>query len=412
VNNRTAYKWWIVVAGTIISACSAGIFGFAFTAFFNPILEEFQWPYALVSLAFSIRGFEVGIAAPFVGIACDRVGPKKILIIGVVVTGLGYILVSSVQNLWSFYLIFEVLGIGKSLCGLIATMTLVSRWFGEKASLAMGILTAGNALGGLMTSVITMLIIDYGWRSTGIIMGIAFLLLCVPIVLSIRDPSPAHGSLTEEAAHKTGQREDKDRHVIKEVLGNKAFYILSAVLFLSCLPIFALIVHQMPHLINIGISSQSAAFTVGIFAVANITGRLLFGIIGDRFDKRTYYAITVALESIGTIFFILSNTLNFIIPSLILLGIGFGALTPLRPGLQIQLFGIRNFGIIQGMVMVSVTAGVVSTPLFAGWMFDLFGDYKFVFIILAVLALISIPLVLALPKSVNLSSLPDNIENL
>ncbi len=165
-NNSNAYKWWVVAACTIVTACSGGLFNYAFTAFFNPIADEFAWSYALVSLAFSARGFENGIAAPIVGIITDRIGPRKLLFSGIIVTGLGFMLMAAMQNLWQFYSIFIFIGCGISLCGNVVTMTLVVRWFKTKASLAMGLLTSGIAAGGLLTPVVTLLIQNYGWRQT------------------------------------------------------------------------------------------------------------------------------------------------------------------------------------------------------------------------------------------------------
>jgi len=395
--NPNYYKWWVVASCTIISMCSSGIFVYGFTAFFNPIAEDFQWSYALVSLAYSFRGFETGIAAPIVGIACDKFGPKRILFWGIIVTGLGYTLVAATQNLWSYYLIFIFLSIGMSLCSLVATMTLVSRWFTEKSSMAMGILTTGVGMGGLLTPLISALIDSYGWRQTAIMIGIVFLVICIPLVLTMKNP-PNSYNLSKESEQISKHINKNDNVMLKQVVENKVFLMLALAIMFASIAGMAVTVHQMPHLINIGIPRQSAAFAVSVFAVANIAGRLLFGAIGDTFDKRKCAAIAVSFKIFGILALGLSNNIYLAIFSATMLGIGFGGLHPLRPGLQIQLFGMQKFGSLQGLVTTFAMIGSIISPLFAGWMFDLWGDYRLAFVILGAITAITIPLVLSLPK--------------
>jgi sugar phosphate permease len=97
------YGWWVVIVCVIIQFYLGGVFYQGFSALFNPLVEEFGWSYAMVSLAFTFRGFEAGIMAPVVGILVDRFGPRKLLVCGVIVSGLGFWLFSLVQSLWSFY---------------------------------------------------------------------------------------------------------------------------------------------------------------------------------------------------------------------------------------------------------------------------------------------------------------------
>ena len=76
------FGWWIVLATSLIHFWGAGTFFYSFTAFFNPIVDEFGWSYAAVSLAASIRSIEGGIATPFVGFAADRYGASRLSPLG------------------------------------------------------------------------------------------------------------------------------------------------------------------------------------------------------------------------------------------------------------------------------------------------------------------------------------------
>jgi OFA family oxalate/formate antiporter-like MFS transporter len=97
------YGWWIVLACSLIGLYVAGTVAFGFTAFFEPIREEFGWSYTQISLAASLRGLEMGIFAPLVGFLADRFGPRKLMLWGTITVGFGLILLSLTQSIAMFY---------------------------------------------------------------------------------------------------------------------------------------------------------------------------------------------------------------------------------------------------------------------------------------------------------------------
>ena len=80
--NRIFYGWYIVGACVVITLYTGGVVHFGFTTVFEPIIDEFQWSYAQVSLASSLRGLEMGLLAPFMGFLVDRYGPRRLIFIG------------------------------------------------------------------------------------------------------------------------------------------------------------------------------------------------------------------------------------------------------------------------------------------------------------------------------------------
>ena len=111
---KVFYGWWIVAACFLISFLISGIVVFGFTAFFEPIAKEFSWSYAQISLAVSLRGIEMGILAPLVGLVVDRWGPRRLIIVGNILIGFGLIVLSSMNSLIMFYIAFALLAINKS----------------------------------------------------------------------------------------------------------------------------------------------------------------------------------------------------------------------------------------------------------------------------------------------------------
>lgn len=388
------YGWWILAACAALHIYTGGTFFYGFTALFNPIVEEFGWTYALVSLAFSFRGFESGVTAPLIGFAVDKLGPKKLILLGIAITGVGFLLFSYVQALWSFYTIFIVLGIGLSFYSPIVTLSAVARWFKKGTSFAMGLLTAGFGVGGLLVPAVVLLLDGIGWRTTMTIFGIGAFLMAVPLVLVLREPGGKDASSRSSQAKK-----ELYGLTVRETLRTRDFWLLSIAVFFGGVAGLAIIVHQIPYLVSLDMSRATAGVLASILALANVTGRIGFGWLGDHFDKRWAFALAAFLEGVGMLAFALvSGAARFIIP-IIALGLGFGGVVPLRGALQVERFGTRAFGSVQGLLMVFITAGSIVAPPFAGWIFDSSGSYRFAFITLALMTFLAVPLAILISRA-------------
>lgn len=390
---RFYYGWWVVIACAVIQFYLGGTFFHGFSALFNPIVEEFGWSYAAVSLAFTFRGFESGIMAPVVGVLVDRFGPRKLMVTGVVISGLGFWFFSLINALWSFYGAFLFLALGLSFGTGVVTMTAVARWFRTRTGLAMGLLTSGFGASGILMPMVIQFVDGLGWRQSSVIFAIGTAVLCFPLAFLVKDPpdikTPNPKDISAPAA---GTVSSSLRPA--EVLKSRDFWLLSLAVLFGGLAGQAIIVHQIPYLVSVGISRQTAGMLVIVLSISNITGRLLFGILGDRVEKRRAFAAGAAIKALGVLAFALATTTGQFIPALIALGIGFGGLIPLRPALQLEFFGLKSFATIQGFLMISITVGTIVSPIFAGWIFDLMGTYRPAFIVLAVATLLTVPVVL------------------
>ncbi|MFH0914616.1 MAG: MFS transporter [Chloroflexota bacterium] len=385
------YGWWIVLACALVHLYTGGTFFYGFTALFNPIVEEFGWSYALVSLAFSFRGFEAGVLAPIVGFLVDRLGPRKLLFAGVFIMGLGFLALSTIQHLWSFYVNFLLLALGLGLTSAVVTMSAVVRWFPGRMSFAMGFLTAGHAAGGLLVPAVVWLIDQFTWRKALLLFAAGEWLLVLPLVFLVKEPQEPAPVVEKE--HVTKNK--LDGLAARQVLRDRNFWLLSLAVFFGGIAGTAITVHQIPYMVSIGISRQAAGFMAVAFAIANITGRLGFGWLGEIMDKRRCFAISAALKGLGVLGFALANSTGQMVPSLIALGLGFGGVVPLRPTLQAEFFGRKAFGSIQGLLIMFITIGTMVAPLFAGWVFDLLGSYRPAFVALAAATFLAVPIVLA-----------------
>lgn len=86
---KVYYGWWIVLACFFIGLYVGGVVYYGFTAFFEPLIEEFGWSYTQISFAASLRGLEMGIFAPLIGFLVDRFGSRKLILCGTITVGFG-----------------------------------------------------------------------------------------------------------------------------------------------------------------------------------------------------------------------------------------------------------------------------------------------------------------------------------
>ena len=148
--HRIFYGWWIVIALLLISAYTTGIIGHGFTALFEPLTEEFGWTSAQVSIAAAIRGLEGGILAPVAGLLFNRLGGRKIIFIGMAITGLSLLLLSRISTLWMFYGVIFLVATSMSITVGVIPVAIVGNWFRRNVTLATGIVVSGTAIGGFM----------------------------------------------------------------------------------------------------------------------------------------------------------------------------------------------------------------------------------------------------------------------
>ncbi|MCG2778719.1 MAG: MFS transporter, partial [Desulfobacterales bacterium] len=125
---RIFYGWWIVLACFFIGLYVGGVVFYGFTAFFEPIREEFGWSYTQISFAASLRGLEMGFIAPLVGFLVDRFGSRKLILYGTITVGLGLIFLSLTQSLAMFYVSFLLVAFGAGGCTVVVTKKRHRTW--------------------------------------------------------------------------------------------------------------------------------------------------------------------------------------------------------------------------------------------------------------------------------------------
>ncbi|MFC2058088.1 MFS transporter [Chloroflexota bacterium] len=400
---RIFYGWWIVLSCSLITFYAGGAFLYGFTAFFDPIRIHLGCGYAAVSLASSLRSIETGIGAPIIGFLVDRVGPRKLLFSGVLVAGGGFLLLSRVNSLGTFYAAFIVAAAGLSACSLSVVIPAVANWFHRKMGKATGLMTAGAGISGLMVPLVVWLIDTYSWQSAMVILGVGMWLIGIPLSLVVRNKPEQYGYLPDNEPAPNYHTSDIEQgatvaveFTARQALRTRSFWLLSAATGLQFMVISSVITHVMPYLNSLGVSKSTAALVAMFIPLSSIAGRVGLGWMGDMLDKRHAIAFASALQALGMIFFAYASTTYLIIPFLICFGPGYGGPLPLRPALQRDYYGRKAFGAIQGLMLVFSVIGSVIGPTITGWIYDTRGSYYLPWIAYAVISALVIPLMLAI----------------
>ncbi|MDZ4163879.1 MAG: MFS transporter, partial [Smithellaceae bacterium] len=401
--NKIFYGWWIVLAGFLLTFYLSSIVFFGFTAFFEPLVQEFGWSYTQVSFAASLRGMEMGIFAPILGYLVDRFGSKKMAAFGIVTAVAGFFALSVTGSLPMFYASFLLLGLGAGACTNIVIMTAVANWFRKNVSKAMGMVSAGFGASGLMIPLIVMLIDSQGWRGALIVLGTVLLLLGLPVALILRDRPEKYGYLpdgesAESFAASGKSTREKPRGSFRSILRIKSFWFISICECLRMMALSAVVIHIMPYLNLLSIPRQTAGYIAAGLPLFSILGRFGLGWFGDTRDKRFMIALSYGLMALGLMALNFVNTTFFLFVFLVPFSVGFGGIAVLRGAMILEYYGRETFGKTLGITLGAGSLGGVIGPTLAGLIYDLQGAYFLAWIIFSFLLVISLLLTLKIER--------------
>ena len=292
VRGRLFYGWYIALAGAFTSFLTFGVVGFGFGVFIEPIREETGWSLAAISVGFSLRSFEHGLLAPVTGALVDRLGARRMAIAGVLIVGVGLVLFSQSRVLWVYYLASLVIASGESLGSSTAYSASLMRWFDQKRGQALGLLASARGAGYFMVPVLAVLIGAFGWRPTLLVAAVVIVGCGLPLSLVLRnrpepygyrpDGAPAPATPTaSQAASSFGEG-----MTVAEALRTPAFYLLGTATAIGAATQISWIVHQVPHLQNVGFTLQGAALITGAYGLFQVPLRFICGWLGDIVGRR------------------------------------------------------------------------------------------------------------------------------
>ena len=406
------YGWYIVGASGLIAIYAHGVIGFGFTAVFEPIAEEFGWSYAQISLAASLRGFEVGLLAPLIGLLVDRWGPRRLIFGGGIIICGGLLLLSQVSSLAMFYGAFAAIALGMSTTTSTVLMTTVIKWFRRKAGVAIGIVSAGMGLGGLMVPIVTKLIEVLQWRTAMVTFGLGMLVIILPLSLLFRHkPDGEVGSIAKTMEAQVSTAGEEVNIPAKQAIRNRAFWHISISSMFHTFVVGALFPHIMPYLSSLDIARSVSSMIVLFISLVSIGSRLSSGWLADRFGSKqvsiaAFFLITAGLLLFG---YVTTERIWLLVPFIITFSLGWGFNVTARVSLLRDYFGSGSFGTIFGFLSGIMMLGNITGAPLAGWVFDTWGSYQGAWLGYGALTLVGAVLVFTIPSSSNSIPQPDQL---
>jgi MFS family permease len=396
------YEGWIVTGSfAMIVVLIGSTFFYGFGTIFNPVQSEFGWSNASVSLGFSLRSEVQGLGAPAIGYLVDRFAARKVLIGGIVLTAIGVVGMSYMQSLLHFYIAMFVIAFGVSACGGPVGMVATATWFQRRRSTALSMMTVGGGISGLFVVVIAWLVDSLGWRDALRVMGLLIILVGSFVALNVRSRPERHHQPMDGIPEDIGSDGQPVRWVervwgvpTRRAIRSRAFLAIALGQAALSFTTTAIMVHMIPFLEDNGVSKGAAASALTIFAVTTLVGRLGFGYLGDRYEKRILLAIGVGIVAAATPLLALADSLFAAIVVLVLIAPGFGGVIPVRPALLADYFGTRYFGTINGMSMLIVTLGSFFGPWVVGLLVDRTGSYTSGWLLCGAIAALAVPMML------------------
>ncbi len=395
------YGWQIVGVTFVAQLVATGTIFYSFGFLFLPILEDLQltrfqmgWP--LVAVAILAAG-----VAPWIGGVVDRGNARRVMAIGAIVHGVGFLLLSRVQSYPQLLLVYAgPLALGMALLGGVVNPTLIARWFVAQRGRALGLSMMGVSFSGVVMSyVVTALITALGWR--GAAAALALLPVCVvlPLVLWRVADAPSDLGLHADGGDASPPEPAVDPGVstaLGDVVRVAAFWFVALAFALGFAPNSAVVGQLAPHAEGLGFSKVEAAGAVSLMALMGMLGKPLFGWVGDRFGGRRTLVLCLALQAGGLLLVLAPGSQAMLLLGAGVFGAGFSGLMPLHGLLVAKVFGAAFVGRMLGAmqpVMMPITQG---SGLYMGWIHDRTGSYTialYSFVALLVVAAALVPFI-------------------
>ena len=400
---------WVIVVGAFITMGIGVNTRTAFSLLFPPIVTEFGWERGVTAGAFSAGFVAATLVAPFLGMLMDRVGPRVVVPLGVILVSSGMGLATLIRHPWHLYLTLGILVVGGSVfVSYIGHSLFLPHWFVRKRGLAIGIAFSGVGMGSiLLLPWLQRLIGQTGWRYACLSLAVLLLVTLLPLNLILPRRRPEDVGLTpdgDQPLHSTSEAIAGLANVVDQAwaatdwtvgkaLKTARFWWLCLAYYGGLYTWYAVQVHQTKYLLDIGVPSEQAAFALGLVGLTGVVGQIALGYLSDRLGREWAWT----LSSLG--FFLCYATL-LVLPAspqpLLLYGmvgaqglLGYG-LASVFGAIPVEVFPGKRYGTIFGTLNVASNAGAACGPWITGLLYDTTGTYGLAFVLAMVMSLVSI----------------------
>jgi MFS family permease len=411
--SNTPNRWMIALAGTIVMICLGTVY--SWSIFTRPLIAAYGWSNYTTTWAFAIAIFSLGIGAVVGGRWQDRVGPRMVTTVGVVLWGLGNLLaglgIGTLGAPW-LYIAYGIIGGFGNGMAYITPIAVVTKWFPDKRGLAGGMVVMGFGLGAFIynqivtrgagfahaakdatafaaakdaaakagtpmdpsaLAALALTPADVAAISTVfVVSGIVFIIIGGLCASLLRNPPAGFTVPGAVAAAANAGRS----YTPGEVLRTPQFYLLWLMLFLNVTAGILIISNAVPIYSDLtGATAAVAGSVYGLLAIFNGLGRFFWGAVSDRIGRNMTYVLIFGIQVV--VFFLMGSqhslTTVGIAFAIVLLcyGGGFGVM----PSFNADYFGTKYIGVNYGMIITAWGFAGLVGPLVAAKVKDVTGSF-------------------------------------
>jgi len=388
---KLSYGWVVVGAGALMGCVAMGT-TFSLAVFLQPMSEATGWSRTGVSTAMTIVFLTMGIGGFGWGALTDRFGPRIVVLSGALLLGLGLALASRATSLLEFQIVYGVL-VGGSAGAIFAPMiATVTGWFEKNRSLAVSLVSAGMGVAPMTISPFARwLISSYDWRTAQLAIAVLAWVLLVPAALLVRRAPVAASSAPGTAA------EGGEGMTVGQALRSPQFIVLAATFFFCCAAHSGPIFHTVSYALACGLPAMTAVTIYSVEGLAGLGGRILFGLLGDRFGARRVVVIGLMVQALGAGSYYFTRDIGEFYAVAVLFGMAYGGVMPLYAVIAREYFPMRIMGTVFGAAAMVSSLGMALGPAVGGWIFDTFKGYGYLYIGSFGIGLAAVAVALAFP---------------
>ncbi|MDU2065066.1 MAG: MFS transporter [Sporomusaceae bacterium] len=381
------YGWWIVFVAFLSVAITYGTKG-VFGVVQLQMLDELHWTRASIAGAMSANMLVYALAAPFVGKFMDKVGIRTVLMVGGFLTGVAFLLVTTVTETWQFYLYYGLLlGLANTGMGMIPGPTAVNRWFVRKRGRALSMALVASPGGiAVFTFLAKDLLPTIGWKGLVSIMGIAsFVLVILPAYFFMRSNPEEMGLLPDGDTEKpqatvaaaAGPDQSSERQwTLTQLFTSPLALGVFFAYFVMGGNGWAQQVHQVPHLIKMGLSKDAATVALGMNMILAVLSMLIWPAISDFIKRRTAVILSLLIQAAGTMLLLNAHDMTMTYAFVVIMGISHYGSYGLFSAFAADTFGRKSLGTVSG-AMAMIGAGGAALGIYAGGaIYDATGSYN------------------------------------
>ncbi len=390
------YGWILVGTALLANGMSSGPVWSGVGVWIKALELHFGWSRAQLTGAFSMAQLEGSIIGPLMGYLIDRLGPRRMVLIGFIITGLGFLLFSRTNSIVIFYLSYGMIMLGTAAGTWLPFMSVVNRWFVRRRGMAMAVAAEGSPLGGLVLVPILAWAVtpgSHGWSVTSLWIGVVFLCVAWPISQLVRVSPEDYGlrpdgdppdSATRQTFRsvRAAPSSDKLQFTGRQAIRTLPFWLITFGHAFSSILFATLTVHLVPMLTDKGLSLQQAANMFSVVMGVAAVFQLIGGYAGDRLPKNAVIAFFGFIQAGGFLMAVMVDSIPTALLFAATFGAGFGGRNPLTTAIRGDYFGEKAFATITGISSAPMYALMLAAPLFAAFMFDATKSYTVSFLII------------------------------